>query len=49
MDKTPRTDTEEETKDLTPVDYGGLVERAMGHEKEGLNELRRKAEDAGEV
>lgn len=32
-----------------PVDYGGLVGRAMSQEEEGLSELRRKAGDAGVV
>lgn len=34
---------------LKPVDYGGLVTKAMSQEEEGLSQLRRKAGDAGVV
>lgn len=34
---------------LSPLDYAELVGRAVGHEQEGLRELRRKAEEIGMV
>ncbi|CAM9135419.1 unnamed protein product, partial [Ectocarpus sp. 4 AP-2014] len=44
---TPSQDTSEEVNILQPVDYDGLVDRALSQEEEGLGELRRKAKDAG--
>ncbi|CAN0529513.1 unnamed protein product, partial [Ectocarpus sp. 8 AP-2014] len=44
---TPSRDTSEEINILQPVDYDGLVDRALSQEKVGLGELRRKAKDAG--
>lgn len=46
---TPSRDTSEEISILQPVDYDGLVDRALSQEKAGLGELRRKAKDAGVV
>lgn len=44
-----KEDSQEEMQVLSPVDYDGLVNRAMSQEEEGLSELRKKAGDAGVV
>lgn len=41
--------SEEEVQVLSPVDFGGLVTRAVSQEDEGLREMRLKARDAGVV
>lgn len=44
-----KEDSQEEVQVLSPVDYDGLVSRAISQEEEGLSELRRKAGGAGVV
>lgn len=44
-----RGDPEEDTVKLSPLNYGELVGRAVSREEKGLNELRRRAEDADVV
>lgn len=44
-----REDAQEEIQVLSPVDYDGLVGRAISQEEDGLSQLRRKAGDAGVV
>eukprot|EP00752_Nemacystus_decipiens_P003048 g2825.t1 len=43
----PQADFQKEASVLSPVDYDGLVSRAISQEEEGLSELRRKAGDVG--
>lgn len=45
----PHKGLQEEIQVLSPVDYDGLVNRAISQEEEGLSQLRRKAGDAGVV
>lgn len=44
-----KEEIQEEIQVLSPVDYNGLVNRAISQEEKGLSELRRKAGDAGVV